>query len=427
MSDKKKVLDADTYADICIEKQMELKEKSRFANILTTVLCLGFIFAFAIGFWIAPDAEYSEAENRSLAQRPEFTVENLISGQFTADFADYMADQFPLRDVFVGIKAASETLQLKGQNNNTIIADDGYLVARSDYPSESVLNANLSSAAKFQAACDEKGINCIGAFAPRKIDACEELVPSVYGSHYSDRIWNILDETSEKYSLEYINLRDYLRGLDTNGLYYKSDHHWTSKGAYEAYAHIIESFGETAYSADDFEIETVTDSFYGTTWSAAGVKWAPADTIEYYRYEGDGDFTMRILDKSNTFEGYDGCTYETDEDGNTYATFSGFYVKEFLEKKDKYASFIGGNFGYTEITLDGEDRETMLIVKDSFSHSMVPFLARHYNLVLVDLRYYSQSMIELCEARGIENVLMLYNMETLCEANYLKWLTRGIK
>ena len=171
----------------------------------------------------------------------------------------------------------------------------------------------------------------------------------------------------------------------------------------------------------------MTDEFYGTTWSAAGTKWTKGDTIEYYRFDGDEDYTMKIVDKSGEFEGLEGFT-RVKEDGTDYAVCNGFYVEKFLSEKDKYASFIGGNHGITKITKNtDEERETLLIVKDSFSHSMVPFLARHYDLVLVDLRYYPTSMLRYAETNEIDKVLLLYNMETLTEAAYLKYLQIGAK
>ena len=107
--------------------------------------------------------------------------------------------------------------------------------------------------------------------------------------------------------------------------------------------------------------------------------------------------------------------------------FDAYYIRDFLDKKDKYASFIGGNFGYTEIykNTDGQ-RETLLIPKDSFANSMVQFLARDYDLIMIDLRYYKANITRLCEEKDIKNVLLLYNMETLTESSDLVILNTGL-
>ncbi len=424
----KKRIDGDSEADRLLELQMSLKDKSKVANWLCAVLAMGFIFSFAILLFVLPDKSFSAEENRSLATFPEFTKESFFSGEFGEEFGDYMADQFPLRNFFVGLKAVCETVQLKQTNNDTFINGD-FLTARNDYPNEKFLEMNISSATAFYQAAKNKDIKVISAFAGRKADVYDNRLPAVYGSYYSDRIWGKLDEMAEKGGLEYLNLRDSLRELaaEDDGLYYNSDHHWTSHGAYLAYCEIIEALGQTPYAEDDFEIEVATEDFLGTTWSAAGVKWAESDTIEFYRYEGDEDYTMKIVDRAGVFEGVDGFSH-IEEDGTKFAVTNGFYVRKFLSEKDKYAAFIGGNFGITKITKDTEEeRETLLIVKDSFSHSMVPFLARHYDLVLIDLRYYQSSMLRYAEENGIDNVLLLFNMETLTEDSTLRFLRAGLK
>ncbi len=425
---KKKRIDADSEAERLLELELSLKNESKISNWLCTILTMGFIFLFAILLFAMPDKDFSAEENRVLATFPEFSRESFFSGEFGEEFGDYMADQFPLRNFFVGVKAAAESLQLKTTNNDTFISGD-FLTARNDYPNETHLETNTIAAGIFQNAAEKKGIDVVAALAGRKMDVYDNKLPTTYGSYYSDRIWEKLDELADQIGLEYLNLRDTLRDLsdERDDLYYNSDHHWTTHGAYIAYCEIIRALGEEPIPESEFEIETVTEDFFGTTWSAAGVKWAEGDKIDFYRFEGDEDYTMKILDKGGAFDGVEGFSYVT-EDKMRFAETKGFYVEKFLSEKDKYAAFIGGNFGLTKITKDtDEERETLLVVKDSFSHSLVPFLSRHYDLVLVDLRYYSKSMIKLAEENEIDKVLLLYNMETLTEAGYLKILRSGAK
>ncbi len=421
-------IDGDSEAARLLDLQLSLKNESKISNWLCAVLTMGFIFTFAILLFVMPDKEFSAEENRTLATFPEFTKESFFSGEFGEEFGDYMADQFPFRNFFVEVKAASEALQLKQTNNDTFINGD-FLTARNDYPSEKHLETNITAASIFAKAAEKRGIDVVAALAGRKMDVYDNMLPHPYGSYYSDRIWNSLDALADKGELDYINLRNILREESSkdHDLYYNSDHHWTTHGAYLAYCEIIRELGEEPFAKEDFNIETVTEEFYGTTWSAAGVKWAKGDKIDFYRFEGDTDYTMKILDKGGAFKDVEGFSY-MEEDGLKFAVTKGFYVDKFLSEKDKYAAFIGGNFGLTKITKDtDEERETLLIIKDSFSHSLVPFLSRHYDLVLVDLRYYSKSMINYAEENEIDKVLLLYNMETLTEAGYLKILRSGAK
>ncbi len=430
---KKKSFDADLEADMLLEKQFELGRSSKIANVLTAVLCFGFIFAFAILFWIIPDKAKSESENRELQQAPAFSLESLISGEFTGQFATYMADQFPARDFFVGIKGLSETVQLKSQNNDTFVTSDGYLIDRDDYfhapqPQSNEVDTRITAAnigkniryvASFDKMMNDAGVDFVAAFVGRKQDVLTDKLPATYGSTYSDEVWSYISDTAEKRGLSYLDLRTYLKDLENDSLYYRTDHHWTTEGAYEAYVKIMESFGETPYSREDFTIECATNEFYGTTYQAAGIKWVAGDTISYWRYESDDELVMSILDApdkegNRNYEGYEGVTYEGD-----YATFSGVYVRDYLSVTDKYASFIGGNNSYTEIRLPGADRETMVIAKDSFAHSIAPFLARHYDLVIVDFRSFPFSVAKLCEQVGADKALVLCNLDTLGQGAYM--------
>lgn len=415
---KEKFKSADETAEEYLALQLSKSKESRFENVLTSVLMLGFVFVFAILFWVIPDKEFSEEENTTLSSFPEFTFEGFIHGDFNSEFGTYMADQFPCRNFFVGLKGLSETAQLKGQNNDVIIGKDGYLLARSDYPDEDLLETNLRAAGRFIPIAEKNGIDCTVAFAGRKIDVMDEVVSPLYGSYYSDRIFNILDEKCESHGIDYINLRDTLNECGEEDIYYKTDHHWTSLGAYYAYCEIVESMGITPYELSDFEIETASEEFFGTTWSSAGIKWTKPDSIEYFRWGGDESLVLSIRSPKYEYKESEKQTIN----GYSYDVFEGCYVREMLEGKDKYASFLGGNNnGYVEITMKGEvkEREQLVLLRDSFADSLAPFLARHFDLVLLDLRTSAPDTIEICKELGADKILLLYNMETLTTSNDL--------
>ena len=156
----------------------------------------------------------------------------------------------------------------------------------------------------------------------------------------------------------------------------------------------------------EFNIEIASDEFFGTTWSSSGIRTSCSDIIEFWRYEGDTDMRTAI-------------------DGGE--EFEGFYDYSCLDGKDKYSAFLSGNNGLVRIEQEGGEREKLLIVKDSFAHSLAPFLARHFDLVLVDLRYYNKSCAKLCVEEGIAKVLFLCNADTLYSSDDLKKLNMGLK
>ena len=102
----------------------------RTIHLITAVFFALFFIVFALLFVLLPDREFSEEENRSLTLFPEFTWERLADGSFSSDINEYFADQFPARDLFVGVKGLAETLMLRGENNGVLYGKDGQLAVR---------------------------------------------------------------------------------------------------------------------------------------------------------------------------------------------------------------------------------------------------------------------------------------------------------
>ena len=219
-----------------------------------------------------------------------------------------------------------------------------------------------------------------------------------------------------KDSYELINLYDVLKaGVDEAGpgcpdeeqMLYKTDHHWTSFGAWRGYCETVKRMGGEPYPLSAFEPELVSDSFYGTTWSSGGMKFVSPDKMYYLRYEGDEDYTTTITDNGKVFDG--------------------FYDMEYLTKKDKYSSFISGNNALVKVEKkNGDGREKLLIIKDSYAHSLVPLLARHYDLVIVDTRYYKKSVRALALDEGCDAVLINAYFGTFTSSNIFSMLKYGL-
>ncbi len=375
-------------------------------NIVTIVLVMGFIFGFAIAFWLVPDNEFSSQENRFLQTLPVADSESFFSGQWMEDVASYYSDQFPLRDGFVQIKAFTEIAMGKMQNHDVVLSDNGFLVAWVHNPDYDTMDKNLKALNVFNAKLEEQGIPLTIALAGRTVDVVPQVLPRTYPYHVDWDLWN--EALNTLHTQDVLDLRMSLRRLDMEPqeLYYRTDHHWTSAGAYQGYVALMDHWGLTSKDASFFDITQVSSEFYGTIWSTAGMSWVGPDTMEYYRYDGDMDYTTSIPEINKSF--------------------AGFYDTSFLDQKDKYSSFISGNNGVTYVTKNGDnsDRETLLLIKDSFAHSMVPFLAIHYDLVIVDMRYYGQPISRLLADISVDRALVLVNMESLIDEYQFGLITK---
>jgi hypothetical protein len=406
--------EVNTEQDAMLAIQRSLSSESKIADRITVALFTALIFALTILMIILPDAEFSEQENRYLQKQPEFTIKSLVDGSFTAKLGDYFADQFPFRDAFVAIKGAAEIAQGKRENNSVTLASDGYIIKRGGYPNYETADKNLSGIVAFADGAKRLGIPYIVAVAGRGEDVLRDKQPMLYPKDIQDKAYEYLhDNLDSVENLSYLDLRAPF-AADESGeqLYYKTDHHWTSRGALMGANLILKELGAETHDYSYYTPETASEAFFGTTWSSGGMKWIKPDTIEFIRFDGDESFVTHIDD--------------------TGAEYKGFYDRSYLEKKDKYSSFIGGNNARVDIyKVDDsgariEGRPKLLLLKDSFAHSAAPFLAQSYDLILIDLRYYKDSVFKLCEEESVSAVAVLVNFDSLESSSTFGLLKMGL-
>lgn len=425
---KKRTMQDD--ADELFALQMKVAEESKGSDRTGILLFLALIFLLGALIFIIPDKEFSEQENRALQGRPQLQsnfdgnlierikagkfLDKYFSGDFAEDVGDYYSDQFPARDFFVGLKGVTEIAMLKGENNDVVLGKDDYLLSRMDNPKIDNVLKNYDASAAFADRLAEAGVSVTFAAAGRVIDVAENKLPALYPVDVLHQPWDALDDraaqthvdgSAEYTDMLYLNLLDPLKAASDAGddVMYRTDHHWTTHGAYLAYVELMKLWGMEALPESAFTVEVVSDAFYGTAWRNAGMKWIEPDTMEFYRFEGDEDFTMTIHDSETVMDG--------------------FYDRSYLEKTDKYSSFISGNHAYVTVEKNGEeDRERLMLVKDSFGHSLAPFLAYHFDLEIIDLRYYKTSTSALVNETGCDRVLIINNMDSLTSAATLGML-----
>lgn len=412
MADKneKKLPVADREAARLLAIQTNETMHRRVGDLTLIALFLSAIFTFAVLFWVLPDRAVSETENRDLASLPKFTAERLLEGKYTSEIADYMADQFPARDFFVTVSAFWDRVLLRGAHNGILFGEDGTLIPRDNVPNTDNIKTNLEAIDAFASYCKARGIPTLTAITGRTADVLSHTLPD-YAGEYSARLWAALDEAASVYeNANLLLLSEPLKRRAEAGeyVYYRTDHHWTTLGAFYGAAEILSALGKDSLPPASYTREVVSESFTGTAWSTSGAFWTAPDTMEFFRYEGDGAFTTAIVDNGTSFEG--------------------FYDRAYLTKKDKYSAFIGGNHGLVTVTKNGgTDRPTMLLLKDSFAHAAVPFLAEQFDLVIVDLRYYKKLPVDLPDEYGIDTVLFLYNADTLTASASQRLLTAGLE
>lgn len=442
-------------AEILLDKQLEFSSKTKKENVITSVIFSAFIIIFAVLFWIIPDSEYSGEEKRALKQLPEISISRFVADfkqdlseifmthdekkelgdtdALSDEIAEYYADQFPLRNVLRAVKGYTETILCKGQSNGIIISDgmlinpdtvtgtttneEGVTVDRTIDDANGTVSKNISYIAYLDKMLKGTDVSLYTAIAGRTVDVYQDRLPSLFPKDDNLSLWQTYNEGVNKTGINSIDLLSSLTKYANDGkyVYYKTDHHWTTLGAYYAYVEIMKGFGVEPLPLETFTNETASDSFLGTVYAKSGIAPGGKDTVSFFRFDGDERFTTTIPVGSDVTE------------------YKGFYNRKYLDQADKYSAFIGhdnfeygGNNPITYITKDTDDeRETLVLIKDSFAHSVAPFLAYHYDLVILDMRYYTpdgntnKTVLQFANEENVSKILILYNMETFMNDSYL--------
>ena len=373
--------------------------KKKVANIVILAVFLVFIGAFALLLPILPDTEFSQQENRYLQALPSFSLEALAEGDFTADFEKYTTDQFPFRDAWTALKARAELLLGKKENNGVYYCDGGVLIPDYDAPADADIDRNMGY---LNALAEGAGIPVYFGLIPGAGEIQSSLLPL---NAPEDSQQAVIDRAYGESKAENIDFSALLREHADEYIYYRTDHHWTSLGAFYGYQALCEAMGLPAASLSDYERETVSDSFYGTTWSSSGFAWVTPDVMETF-VPDDGSATVLDMSKDPPAEGP-------------------LYDTSFLDVKDKYSMFLGGNTSLRSI-VTGHDGPSVLIVRDSYSDSLAPFLLENFSRIdLVDLRYYRDPLVTYARDNGFDSILVLYSVDNFSTDRNLFLLDPG--
>lgn len=364
----------------------------KFICIISFCLCL--IISLLLVFGNQQD--FSENENRVLQT---LSADQIFNGDFFSLLNPFCSDQFPARKGFLLLSnLANKSLDLT-ESNDIIIGADGYLISRHDYADLTILKRNINAVNAFFESVKSESMQAHIMIAPRTVDVMASKLPSQFPKSYGTYEYEIINQKIKE--TELINTLDYLKSAADKGeyVYYKTDHHWTSAGAYRAYELLAERMGLSPYREALFDIQCISKDFYGSTHSKALLQDTPPDEIYLYRYSGD--------EKVNVFD---------PNDQSVKSTLRSFYDLSVIneKQKDKYKVFLSGNTDLLHIRNDGTERPKLLLIKDSFANSLIPFLALHYDIDVIDLRYYKSSVSDYIDENNFDAVLLLYGIDTLC-------------
>jgi hypothetical protein len=346
-----------------------------------------------------PERSFSELENRMLSKKPDFSIDKFFEGKFGEDIEKYIADQFPLRDQFVGLKSYAELFLQKKENNDVYLGQNGQLMQKFETPDPERTQKNINYVKTFA-----NEIPTTVLLAPTAAKVYKEYLPHFAqpadeGDFLEKVRYGLGDDVT------FVPILDQMLAHKEEKIYYKTDHHWTTLGAYYGYLAFCESRGLDALPLNAFTRIEASDSFYGSLYSQGNFVFMPPDTLEIFEPKDPVSVTVNYV--------------------STERVTDTLYEVSRLETKDKYGVFLDTNHPIIEIQTGTKNGKKLLILKDSYANAMIPFLIHHYETIhVVDLRFVNMPMLEYAKQHDLNEALILYNLQTFSKETKLSLLTR---
>lgn len=361
-----------------------MKKRTGLAPLIAIAVIL---LGLSVGsFFLTPDRAFSENENRYLQLTPKLSWDTVMSGDFMEDMEEYTSDQIVFRDLWTATRSLLQRAEGKEDISGTYLGAEGryFVKVTEDSFNRAGLEKNAGYIREFFAA---SGKSCRAMIVPSPAGVLRDMLPE--NAPYYDEA-GAFERLDAALGGSLLDVRETL--ADVEDPYYHTDHHWTTMGAQAAYRRWAEV---TGHAVREDALVCATEEFRGTLYSKVLLPDSVYDSV-YYAPE--------ITAESVVCDGKDGTLYDGDA----------------LTRKDKYELFLGGNYGQCVITTGTENGKHLLLVKDSFANSFVPFLLGDYETVtMIDLRYFRGSMAEL--AAESDDILVLTEITNLAASgDYFK-------
>ena len=375
-----------------MKKDRQRKVQEQLVGIIFILI----LFLFLIINIIVPNKEKSVQENRMLATKPKFRLSSLISGDYDEKFEAYMDDQFVGRDMWRKLKVTVDRICGSRLENGVYIGRNGQLLEQIEVADENHLAANIKAIKSFSES--QKKIPVRMMLVPDAANVLNHSLPALAKPEDQTQMFSMVRKDLGD-SVEWIDVSTELNKHKTEKIYYKTDHHWTTLGAFYAFQAAAPSLGIEGDLSGKYVSYAVSDSFNGMLASKSGVNLGEKEQIDIYvPTEEDTDLIVDYVDE-----------------GKRYTSL---YDSSKLKEKDQYTVFLGGNSSLLDIRTVSTSTNRLLLVKDSFANSFIPFLTPYYReIVVVDPRYYSGTINDLMDSYRISEVLFLYSGNTFFKDN----------
>lgn len=378
-----------------------------------TAKIFGFIFPailIVVMFFniFLPDKKFSAEENRLLQTMPKLSISSIFSGRFETKAESYAADQFMLRNMFIKMKSSFDTSLGSTESNNVFMCKDNYLMENISKADAKKMENNYNSLAKLKQLYPN--INMDFMLVPNAANIMFDKLPLFAVTEDQNKQMDDFFKKIQSIGINPVDVRDtFKNNKEKIELYYHTDHHWTTDGAYLAYQDFAKK--NKLNSNIKYDALAVKNDFRGTLASKSGFTNGLNDMIKIYLPKEGQNYKNSVIFYSDTKE-------KTTE----------FYKLNNLKKKDTYTVFGGSNHPIYSIKTPVSSQRKLLLIKDSYANSFIPFLSQDYReIIVIDPRYFYDDISEIIKANGITDVLFLYNANTFFNDNSLDMMISASK
>ena len=365
-------------------------------NISTIIVMAVLIFGMSFWCWFKNPDNFSDSERRVLKTLPELSAETIADASFMNSFDEYAMDQFPMRDIFRGMKSAAELFVFRKLDNNDLYIQDGY-IAKVEYPQNDKMMDYAAERFRYiyDTYLSDTDTSVYMSVIPDKncflADKKERL-----SLDYPEFIEDFRSRTDD--IMKYIDITDLLTISD----YYRTDTHWRQEKITDVARRLASAMG-TSLSAVYTE-KKLDKPFYGVYYNQLAL---PAEPDELYWLTND------ILE---------GCTVMSYNNKYGKPEKAYMYNMEKAEGKDAYEMFLNGSDPLITIeNPEASNDKELVIFRDSFGSSLAPLLVDGYSkITLVDIRYISSTALNAYIEFEDQDVLFIYSTLILNNSLALK-------
>ena len=372
------------------------KRNRKKADVMFSLVFVVILVVIMVLNLLAPNKEVSADENRRLAGRPRFLADSLLSGEYMEKYEKYLSDQFAGREVLRNARVVLNRLGGSKEENGVLIGKNGQLMEKLLVPDQEVLGNNLDAIVDFAEKNQKMPVYMM--LVPDAANVLNKDLPLLYTAADQKRMIAQVKRELDTH-VTWIDVESVLNKHTDDTIYYKTDKHWTSAGAYYVFQAAAELMDISKGVSGKFATYPISTTFNGDLAAKSGCEKHVKEVIEIYiPLEGDTDVIVNYVDEQRKS--------------------TSLYDSSKLEGSNQYEVFLGGDSSVIDIKTVSESTRRLLVVKDSFANSFLPFLTPYFReIVVVDPQYYGGTIDEIMDTYRITDTLILYSGNTFFQDN----------